>query len=45
LLSCVGLLEAALMALLADTGLRLSEALGIHLCDVDTRARLKSWAR
>src|SRR5262249_31454632 len=35
----VGLRDAALMALLADTGLRVSEALSIRLADVDTRAR------
>jgi integrase/recombinase XerD len=35
----VGLRDGALMALLADTGLRVSEALGIKLTDVDTRAR------
>jgi site-specific recombinase XerD len=35
----VGLRDAALMALLADTGLRVSEALSIHMGDMDTRAR------
>jgi integrase/recombinase XerD len=34
-----GLRDAALMALLADTGLRVSEAIGIRTADVDTRLR------
>ena len=35
----VGLRDIALMALMADTGLRISETLNIRLGDVDTRAR------
>lgn len=35
----VGLRDCTFIALLADTGLRLSEALGIRLVDLDTRQR------
>jgi site-specific recombinase XerD len=37
--SFVGLRDTALMALLVDTGLRVSESLSIRLGDLDTRAR------
>lgn len=37
--SFVGLRDATFMAVLADTGLRLSEALSVRLIDLDTRQR------